>query len=74
MSMDAAAAAGAGSAAITVGVRSACEPIVDLSSRCVVAYEARARGAMGGPFERPDVLFAPAHERGLTAELATVAA
>ena len=45
------------------------QPIVDLCSGTVVGYEALARGAVGGPFERPDLLFAAAHEQGLTAEL-----
>lgn len=55
--------------AITVGVRSVYQPIVDLRSGGVVGYEALARGAVGGGFERPDLLFAAARERGLTAEL-----
>src|ERR1700727_2968697 len=55
--------------AITVGVRSVYQPIVDLRSGDVVGYEALARGPVGGGFERPDLLFAAARERGLTAEL-----
>ena len=50
------------------GVRSVFQPIVDLASGQVAAYEALARGPVG-PLERPDVLFAVAREAGLLSEL-----
>jgi EAL domain-containing protein (putative c-di-GMP-specific phosphodiesterase class I) len=50
-------------------VRSLYQPIVDLDSRRVVAYEALARGPIGSSLETPDRLFATAAERGLTSEL-----
>jgi diguanylate cyclase (GGDEF)-like protein/PAS domain S-box-containing protein len=49
-------------------VRSFFQPIVDLASRSVVAYEALARGPLG-PLATPDALFAAAREAGLLAEL-----
>ncbi|MGY1689814.1 EAL domain-containing protein [Geodermatophilus sp. SYSU D01105] len=49
-------------------VRSVFQPIVDLDSGSVVAYEALARGPEG-PLERPDALFAAAREAGRLAEL-----
>ncbi|WP_199506084.1 EAL domain-containing protein [Geodermatophilus sp. TF02-6] len=49
-------------------VRSVFQPIVELDSRRVVAYEALARGPQG-PLERPDALFAAAREAGRLAEL-----
>ena len=52
----------------TGAVRSVFQPIVDLDSGRVVAYEALARGPQG-PMERPDVLFAAAREAGRLAEL-----
>jgi EAL domain-containing protein (putative c-di-GMP-specific phosphodiesterase class I)/DICT domain-containing protein len=55
--------------AMIAGVRSVYQPIVDLRSGSVVGYEALARGREGGPFERPDLLFAAARECGLTREL-----
>ncbi|NYJ07994.1 EAL domain-containing protein [Petropleomorpha daqingensis] len=50
------------------GVRSVFQPIVDLDSGAVVAYEALARGPEG-PLERPDALFAAARAAGRLAEL-----
>jgi diguanylate cyclase (GGDEF)-like protein/PAS domain S-box-containing protein len=50
------------------GVRSVFQPIVDLDTGRVVAYEALARGPQG-PLERPDLLFAAAREAGRLAEL-----
>lgn len=49
-------------------VRSVFQPIVDLDSGAVVAYEALARGPEG-PLERPDVLFAAARDAGRLREL-----
>jgi diguanylate cyclase (GGDEF)-like protein len=50
------------------GVRSVFQPIVDLDSGLVVAYEALARGPEG-PLERPDAMFAAARAAGRLAEL-----
>ena len=50
------------------GVRSVFQPIVDLDTGRVVAYEALARGPQG-PLERPDLLFAAARTAGRLAEL-----
>jgi diguanylate cyclase (GGDEF)-like protein/PAS domain S-box-containing protein len=52
-------------------VRSVFQPIVDLDSGRVVAYEALARGPEG-PLERPDALFAAARAAGRLAELDAV--
>lgn len=49
-------------------VRSVYQPIVDLDSGAVVAYEALARGPAGA-LEGPDHLFAAAREAGRLAEL-----
>ena len=45
------------------------QPIVELSTRRVVGYEALSRGPRGAPFEPPDRLFAEARGAGLVAEL-----
>ncbi|SFF32568.1 diguanylate cyclase domain-containing protein [Blastococcus tunisiensis] len=50
------------------GVRSVFQPIVELDTGAVVAYEALARGPEG-PLERPDLLFAAARTAGRLAEL-----
>ncbi|MGY1605370.1 EAL domain-containing protein [Geodermatophilus sp. SYSU D00815] len=56
-------------AALTAGgVRSVFQPIVELDTGRVVAYEALARGPRG-PLERPDALFAAARGAGRLAEL-----
>jgi diguanylate cyclase (GGDEF)-like protein/PAS domain S-box-containing protein len=52
----------------TGAVRSVFQPIIDLDSGHVVAYEALARGPRG-PYERPDVLFSAAREAGRLADL-----
>ncbi|WP_432561411.1 EAL domain-containing protein [Kineococcus sp. SYSU DK003] len=49
-------------------VHSEFQPIVDLDSGAVVAYEALARGPQG-PLHRPDQLFAAARAAGVLAEL-----
>jgi diguanylate cyclase (GGDEF)-like protein/PAS domain S-box-containing protein len=50
------------------GVHSVFQPIVELDTGRVVAYEALARGPVG-PLERPDALFAAARAAGRLAEL-----
>ena len=45
------------------------QPVSDLVTGAVVAYEALARGPRGTALERPDALFAAAAAAGLTAEL-----
>ncbi len=50
------------------GVRSVFQPIVEIDTGRVVAYEALARGPVG-PLERPDALFAAARAAGRLAEL-----
>ncbi|ABS05786.1 diguanylate cyclase domain-containing protein [Kineococcus radiotolerans] len=49
-------------------VHSVFQPIIDLDSGAVVAYEALARGPQG-PLATPDALFGAAREAGLLAEL-----
>jgi EAL domain-containing protein (putative c-di-GMP-specific phosphodiesterase class I) len=50
-------------------VRSVYQPIVDIDTKEIVAYEALARGPQGSPLERPDLLFATAHEIDAVEEL-----
>jgi EAL domain-containing protein (putative c-di-GMP-specific phosphodiesterase class I) len=50
-------------------VRSVYQPIVNLETGDVVAYEALARGPVGSALERPDLLFAAAAETGRLADL-----
>ncbi|MFW3173040.1 EAL domain-containing protein, partial [Geodermatophilus sp. CPCC 206100] len=52
----------------TDAVRSVFQPIIELDTGRVVAYEALARGPQG-PLERPDALFAAARAAGRLAEL-----
>jgi diguanylate cyclase (GGDEF)-like protein/PAS domain S-box-containing protein len=51
------------------GVRSVFQPIVDLTTREPVAYEALARGPEGSALERPDLLFRAARGAGRLGEL-----
>lgn len=50
-------------------LRAVYQPIVELGTKAVVAYEALARGPEGSHLERPDVLFAAARAAGLLGEL-----
>lgn len=50
-------------------VRALLQPIVDIDTGAVVAYEALARGPAGTPLERADVLFAAARRSGRVTEL-----
>lgn len=50
-------------------ISSVYQPIVELDTGCIVAYEALARGPSGTNLELPDRLFAAAAESGLTAAL-----
>jgi len=49
-------------------IRTVFQPIVELDTGTVVAYEALTRGP-AGPLERPDLLFAAAREHGRLADL-----
>jgi diguanylate cyclase (GGDEF)-like protein/PAS domain S-box-containing protein len=51
------------------GPATAFQPILDLDTREVVAFEALARGPEGSPVARPDQLFATARETGRLGEL-----
>jgi EAL domain-containing protein (putative c-di-GMP-specific phosphodiesterase class I) len=50
-------------------VRSVYQPIVELDTGSVIAYEALARGPVGSELERPDLMFAAAHRAGCVNEL-----
>jgi EAL domain-containing protein (putative c-di-GMP-specific phosphodiesterase class I) len=50
-------------------LRSVYQPIIDIETKEIVAYEALARGPQGSRLERPDLLFATAHEIGAVEEL-----
>jgi EAL domain-containing protein (putative c-di-GMP-specific phosphodiesterase class I) len=56
-------------AALATGIRSIYQPIVRLSDRRVIAYEALARGPAGSPLEMPDTLFSTARREGLETTL-----
>jgi EAL domain-containing protein (putative c-di-GMP-specific phosphodiesterase class I) len=45
------------------------QPLVDLRSHQVIAYEALSRGPAGSPMQRPDVLFEAARDLGRVNEL-----
>ncbi len=51
------------------GIHAVYQPIVDLKTGDVVAYEALARGPVGSGLESPDRLFGAARQAGLLAEL-----
>ncbi|TQL55180.1 sensor domain-containing phosphodiesterase [Subtercola boreus] len=50
-------------------IRTYFQPVVDLDSGTVMAYEALSRGPAGSAFEMPDTLFRVAREAELTTEL-----
>jgi EAL domain-containing protein (putative c-di-GMP-specific phosphodiesterase class I) len=56
-------------AVLATGIRSVYQPLVRLSDRRVIGYEALARGPLGSPLERPDALFAAARRHGLETAL-----
>ena len=56
-------------AVIAHGIRAVYQPIVDLDSGAVMAYEALARGPVDSPFASPGELFGAAHREGRMAEL-----
>jgi EAL domain-containing protein (putative c-di-GMP-specific phosphodiesterase class I) len=56
-------------AALATGIRSVYQPIVRLSDRRVIAYEALARGPAGSALEMPDALFGTARREGLETTL-----
>lgn len=51
------------------GIRAVFQPIVELESRGVLAYEALTRGPVDSPLERPQFLFAAARAQGLLTDL-----
>jgi diguanylate cyclase (GGDEF)-like protein len=54
---------------LDAGVTAVYQPIVDIATERVVAYEALARGPEGSPLHRPDRLFAAATAAGRVVEL-----
>ena len=50
-------------------LRTLFQPIVDLSSKAILGYEALARGPVGSPLEMPDDLFAVARTEGVIGPL-----
>lgn len=54
---------------LATGIRSVYQPIVRLSDRRAIAYEALARGPLGSPLETPDALFAAARRLDLATAL-----
>jgi EAL domain-containing protein (putative c-di-GMP-specific phosphodiesterase class I) len=54
---------------LATGIRSVYQPIVRLSDRRVIAYEALARGPQGSPLEAPDALFSTARRLDLETAL-----
>lgn len=53
-------------------LRPAFQPLRHLSDGVVIGWEALIRGPQGTPFERPNVLFAVAHENDMEVELETL--
>lgn len=49
-------------------LRTVLQPIVRMTDRRVVGFEALSRGPEGSPLERPDLLFDAAHAAGLSVE------
>jgi EAL domain-containing protein (putative c-di-GMP-specific phosphodiesterase class I) len=49
-------------------IRTVLQPIVRVSDRAVVGFEALSRGPQGSPLERPDRLFDAAHATGRTVD------
>jgi EAL domain-containing protein (putative c-di-GMP-specific phosphodiesterase class I) len=68
-SVDERARAADSTAALTNGLRTEFQPIVDIETGQVVAVEALTRGARGTPFEKPDALFAEARRLGIVVAL-----
>ena len=50
-------------------ITSVFQPLVDLRTHQVIAYEALSRGPAGSPLQRPDLLFEAARDLGRVAEL-----